>query len=327
MFQQGKRIQNLSEDHQGTRLLLDNSLLQLQHQKLDTDGHIGILNSRVDRQRRDVAALEARLDNLEATNALLTAKVAALEPCLCRCEQEEQPIVVEDGEREESAPSSYQTPPVASPDENQVPLPVRIEVVREGQLVPVVEQEEIDKLFQAINREREADHDDQEELLVRSPNRQRRQVQVRRCAQVLYAMSTAVNIQPRVPFRRLDGLEHRSIERNMESTAVTTSHLNLDWIASWTMTRLRQVLILFLPGPWQESILQHAVELTFMLTPDDIGGQLMEMLHSPGMVSDFALELTIPLSDEDSMRFLSTLVGDQMESPQWEEGSHKDKGF
>ena len=106
--------------------------------------------------------------------------------------------MVEDGEREESSPFLYQTLLVASPDKNQVPLPVRIEVVREGQLVPVVEQEEIDKLFQAINREKEADHNNQEELSVHSPNRQQRRVWVRRCAQVLHAMSTAVDIQPRV---------------------------------------------------------------------------------------------------------------------------------
>ena len=83
MFQQGKRIQNLNDDHQGTRLLLDNSLLQLQCQKLNTDRHIGILNLRVDHQRQDIAALEACLDDLEAANALLTMKVAALEPRLC----------------------------------------------------------------------------------------------------------------------------------------------------------------------------------------------------------------------------------------------------
>ena len=118
---------------------------------------------------------------------------------LCRCGQEEQPIVVEDGEREESSPSSYQTPPVVSPDENQEPLPVRIMTMREGQLVLVVEQEEIDELFQAIDREREADHNNQEELSVRFPNCQRRRVQVRRCTQVLHAMSTAVDVQPRVP--------------------------------------------------------------------------------------------------------------------------------
>ena len=94
-----------------------------------------------------MASLEQRLDDLEAANALLTAKVAAMEPRLCRCGREEQPIVVEDGEREESSPSSYQTPPVASPDENQEPIPVRIATMREGQLVPVVEQEEIDELF------------------------------------------------------------------------------------------------------------------------------------------------------------------------------------
>ena len=176
MFQQGKRIQNLNDDHQGTHLLLDNSLLQLNHQKLDTDRHIRILNSHVDPWCWDVTALEARLDDLGAAGALLTAGVATLELRLYRCGQEEQPIIMEDGEVMESSPSLYQTPLVASPDENQVPLPVQVETVREGQLVPMVEQEEISKLFWAINREREADHDDQEELLVRVPNRQRRRV-------------------------------------------------------------------------------------------------------------------------------------------------------
>ena len=91
--------------------------------------------------------MEACLDDLEAANPLLTAQVAALEPRLCRCGWEEQPIVVEDGEREESSPSSYQTPPVASPNKNQEPILVRITTMRERQLVPVVEQEEIDELF------------------------------------------------------------------------------------------------------------------------------------------------------------------------------------
>ena len=113
----------------------------------------------------------------------------------------------------------------------------------------------------------------------------------------------------------------------MESTVATTPCLNLDWIASRTRMRLRQVSIPFPSGPWQESVLQHAAELTFMLTPDDISCQLMETPHSPGLSSDFALELTILLLDEDGMRFLSMLVGDRMESPQWEEGSHKEEGF
>ena len=202
MFQQGKRIQNLNKDHQGTHLLLDNHLLCLERWNLDVDGHLRILNSRIDCCRRDVASLEQHLDDLEAANALLTAKVAALEPRLCRCGWEEQPIVVEDGEREESSPSSYQTPPVALPDENQEPIPVRIATMREGQLVPVVEQEEIDELFRAIDRER----DSQEELLVRSPNRQRRRVRVR-CRAQLHAMSTAVDVQPQVPLRRIDGVK------------------------------------------------------------------------------------------------------------------------
>ena len=192
----------MNEDHQGTRLLLDNHLLRLEHRNLDVDGHLGIINSRIDCRCRDVASLEQRLDDLEAANALLTAKVAAMEPRLCRCGWEDQPIVVEDGEREESSPSSYQTPPVASPDENQAPLPMRIATVREGQLVPVFEQEEINELFRAIDRE----HNSQEELSVHSPNCQRRRVCVRHCAQ-LHAMSTAVDVQPRVPLRRADGVK------------------------------------------------------------------------------------------------------------------------
>ena len=155
-----------------------------------------------------MASLEQRLDDLEAANALLLVKVVAMELRLCHCGWEEQPIVVEDGEREESSPSSYQTPPIASPDKNQEPIPVRIATMREGQLVPVVEQEEINKLFRAIDREREADHDDQEELSVRTPNRQRRRLQVRRRAQ-LHTMSTAVDVQPRVPFRRVEGAVRR----------------------------------------------------------------------------------------------------------------------
>ena len=53
----------------------------------------------------------------------------------------------------------------------------------------------------------------------------------------------------------------------------------------------------------------------------------METPRSPGLVSDFTLELTIPLSDGDGTRFLSMLVGNRMESPQWEEGSHEEEGF
>ena len=174
----------------------------MERQNLDVNGHIGIINSRIDHRRWDIASLEQRLDDLEAANALLTAKVAAMEPRLCRCGREDQPIVVEDGEREESSPSSYQTPP----DENQEPLPVRIATMREGQLVPVVEQEEIDELFHTIDRERETDHDDQEELSVCTPNRQWRRLQVW-CRAQLHAMSTAVNIQPRVLLQRINGFK------------------------------------------------------------------------------------------------------------------------
>ena len=96
-------------------------------------------------------------------------------------------------------------------------------------------------------------------------------------------------------------MECRSVERNVESTVATTPRLNLDWIASRTMTRLRQVLIPFPPGPWQESVLQHAAESTFMLTPDNNRGRLTEMPHGPGLASDFALELMILLLDEDGI--------------------------
>ena len=121
--------------------------------------------------------------------------------------------------------------------------------------------------------------------------------------------------------------EHRSVGRNKECPAVTTPRLNLGWIHSWTMMRMRQVLVPFPVVPWSESILQHAAGSMFMLTPDDIRGRLTGTLRGPGLVSDFALELTIPLSDEDGMRFLSMLVGDWMESPQWEEGSQEEEGF
>ena len=266
-------------------------------------------------------------------------------PGLCQCGREGQPIVVEDGEREESSPSSYQTPPVASLDENQEPIPVRIATMREGQLVPVVEQEEIDELFWAINRE----HDSQEELSVCSPNRQRRRVRVRRRAQ-LHVMSTAVDVQPRIPLRRIDGvkgavqrdrslrvccyfdrLNHKfGAQKCWEERGVSSGyapHLNLGWIHSRTMARMRQVLVPYPVVPWSESILQHCAESTFMLTPDNIRGRLTETLHGPGLSSDFTLKLTIPLSDEDGTRFLSMLVGNRMESPQWKEGSHEEEGF
>ena len=93
--------------------------------------------------------------------------------------------------------------------------------------------------------------------------------------------------------------ELRNVGRNEECPAVTTPRLNLGWIHSWTMTRMRQVSIPFPVVPWSESVLQHCAELTFMLTPDDIRGRLTETPHGPGLSSDFALELTIPLSDED----------------------------
>ena len=79
--------------------------------------------------------------------------------------------------------------------------------------------------------------------------------------------------------------------------------------------------------PWQESILQHTAESTFMLTPDEIRGRLVETPRGHGVVLDFVLELTIPLSAEDDDRILSMLVPNRMESPQWEEGSHEEEGF
>ena len=70
----------------------------------------------------------------------------------------------------ESSPSLYQTPLIASPEENGEPIPVRIATVQEEQLVPVVDQDKIDELFWAVNREREVDHNNQEDLSVHSPN-------------------------------------------------------------------------------------------------------------------------------------------------------------
>ena len=122
-------------------------------------------------------------------------------------------------------------------------------------------------------------------------------------------------------------MEHRSVERNVESTVERTPRLNLDWIASRTTTRLRQVLIPFLVVPWSESVLQHTAELMFMLTPDEIRGRLVKTPRGHGVASDFTLELMIPLSQEDGDRILSMLVPDRMESPQWEEGSHEEERF
>ena len=76
---------------------------------------------------------------------------------------------------------------------------------RGGTLVPVIEQDEIDELFRVIDQERE--RDSQEELSVHSPNRQRRRVRIRRHTQVLYAMSTTVDVQPWVPLRKIDGVK------------------------------------------------------------------------------------------------------------------------
>ena len=122
-------------------------------------------------------------------------------------------------------------------------------------------------------------------------------------------------------------MERRSVERNVESAVERTPRLNLDWIASQTTTRLRQVSILFPVVSWSESILQYAAELMFMLTPDEIRGRLVETPRGHGVASDFALELTIPLSQEDGNRILLMLVPDRMESPQWEEGSHEEERF
>ena len=72
---------------------------------------------------------------------------------------------------------------------------------------------------------------------------------------------------------------------------------------------MRQVSVPFPVVPWSESVLQHCAESMFMLTPDDIRGRLTETPHGLGLLSDFALELTILLSDEDGMRFLLMLVG------------------
>ena len=54
---------------------------------------------------------------------------------------------------------------------------------------------------------------------------------------------------------------------------------------------------------------------------------MVETPQGYGVASDFALELTIPLLVEDGDRILLMLVPDRMESPQWEEGGHKEEGF
>lgn len=99
----------------------------------------------------------------------------------------------------ESSPFLYETPLVASPDKNQVPLAVRIEVVRDGQLIPLIEQKEINKLFHSIDQERELDQNEPDKLAVHHPNPQQRVLHVKHQAQPSHCMSTAVDVKPRVP--------------------------------------------------------------------------------------------------------------------------------
>ena len=71
--------------------------------------------------KREVNALFQKVEELEESRALLEAQVESLAGQVCRCG--EVPIVPEEVE-EPSSPSSYLTPPVASPHENASPIPI-----------------------------------------------------------------------------------------------------------------------------------------------------------------------------------------------------------
>ena len=74
--------------------------------------------------------VEARLKTLEEDNLALKNKVAEMEPRLCHCAS--GPSVVDESAQAGST-SSYHSPPVSF--ENNIPLPVQVEVTIERALV------------------------------------------------------------------------------------------------------------------------------------------------------------------------------------------------
>ena len=75
----------------------------------------------------------------------------------------------------------------------------------------------------------------------------------------------------------------------------------------------------------QGDLLCHAVESLLLANLRGTSGHLMETTVGPN--SSWRLELTVPLSDEDSKMWMALLIPDRAESPQWEWGSHNEEGF
>ena len=73
------------------------------------------------------------------------------------------------------------------------------------------------------------------------------------------------------------------------------------------------------------NLLCRAVESLLSANLRGTSGQLMETAVGPN--SPWRLELTVPLSDEDSETWMALLIPDRAESPQWEWGSHNEEGF
>ena len=91
------------------------------------------------------------MKNLEEDNLALKSKIAEMEPRLCHCAN--GPMVVDESAQAGST-SSYHSPPVAF--ENDIPLPVQVEVTVEraiGALIPIPEDEDIEDVFHRVEDE------------------------------------------------------------------------------------------------------------------------------------------------------------------------------
>ena len=75
----------------------------------------------------------------------------------------------------------------------------------------------------------------------------------------------------------------------------------------------------------QGDLLHRAVESLLLANPRGTSGWLMET--AVGLNSSWRLELMVPLSDEDGETWMTLLILDRAESPQWERGSHNEEGF
>ena len=189
-----------SDHQQSTRMLLDNSLKQMHLAALArdefVDREIKELHGRVNRRLREVERVEVRLKSLEEDNLALKSKIAEMEPRLCHCAS--GPTVVDELAQAGSA-SSYHSPPVAF--ENDIPLPVQVEVTVEravGALISIPEDEDIEDVFRRVeDKRREFERDVSLEIEQREQDAEDVRLRIRRAPVVRntkpsYRMSTGV---------------------------------------------------------------------------------------------------------------------------------------